>query len=115
MNRRQLAKSLQAQIQVENDQGRNEPLFSSFLQADDTLKLIFQVIAGELKKGSEVSVAGFGRWKIRQTAAGLRRNPQTQAMVRVPASQKVRFYPSTGLKALVAGRSTTRRRTSKRA
>jgi DNA-binding protein HU-beta len=114
MNRRELAKTLQAQIQFENDEGKQEPFFSSFILADDTLKLIFQIISTELERGQEVSVAGFGRWKVRQTAAGLRRNPQTQAMVRVPASQKVRFYPSTGLKSSVAGKSTTRRRPSKR-
>ncbi|HVB52637.1 MAG TPA: HU family DNA-binding protein [Candidatus Acidoferrales bacterium] len=115
MNRRELAKDLQNRIQFENDEGKQEPFFSSFMLADDTLKLIFQIIGNELQGGGEVSVAGFGRWKVRQTAAGLRRNPQTQEMVRVPASQKVRFYPSTALKAAVAGKTTARRRTSKRA
>lgn len=115
MNRRELAKTLQTRIQFENDEGKQEPFFSSFLLADDTLKLIFQIIGHELEGGGEVSIAGFGRWKIRQTAAGLRRNPQTQAMVRVPASQKVRFYPSTGLKSAVAGKSSSRRRSTKRA
>ncbi|MGH7665883.1 MAG: HU family DNA-binding protein [Candidatus Dormibacteria bacterium] len=114
MNRRELAKNLQQRIQFENEQGKQEPFFSSFMLADDTLKLIFQIVTAELKGGGEVSVAGFGRWKIRQTPAGRRRNPQTQAMVQVPASQKVRFYPSTALKAAVAGRSTTRRRSTKR-
>ncbi len=111
MNRRELAKTLQAQIQFENENGHQEPFFSSFALADDTLKLIFQIIGGELEGGREVSIAGFGRWKVRQTAAGLRRNPQTQEMVRVPASHKVRFYPSTGLKSAVAGKAGTRRRT----
>ncbi|MGA8208030.1 MAG: HU family DNA-binding protein [Candidatus Dormiibacterota bacterium] len=112
MNRRELAKTLQTRIQFENDEGKKEPFFSSFQLADDTLKLIFQIIGNQLQSGGEVSVAGFGRWKVRQTAAGLRRNPQTQEMVRVPASQKVRFYPSTGLKAAVAGKTPSRRRTT---
>ncbi|HVC39107.1 MAG TPA: HU family DNA-binding protein [Candidatus Dormibacteraeota bacterium] len=115
MNRRELAKNLQNRIQFENDEGKQEPFFSSFMLADDTLKLIFQIIGNELQGGGEVAIAGFGRWKVRQTAAGLRRNPQTQAMVRVAASQKVRFYPSTALKAAVAGKSPARRRPSKRA
>lgn len=110
MNRRELAKTLQAKIQFETETGQQEPFFSSFALADDTLKLIFQIIGSQLEHGGEVSIAGFGRWKVRQTAAGLRRNPQTQEMVRVPASQKVRFYPSTGLKSSVAGKSGTRRR-----
>ncbi|MGH7639393.1 MAG: HU family DNA-binding protein [Candidatus Dormibacteria bacterium] len=114
MNRRELAKDLQNRIKFEGEDGKQEPFFTSFLLADDTLKLIFQTIGGQLQQGSEVSIAGFGRWKVRQTAAGLRRNPQTQEMVRVPASQKVRFYPSTALKAAVAGRSGSRRRSSRR-
>jgi DNA-binding protein HU-beta len=114
MNRRELAKTLQTKIKFENESGEREPFFSSFVLADDTLKLIFQIIGGELEQGREVSVAGFGRWKVRQTAAGLRRNPQTQEMVQVPASQKVRFYPASGLKASVAGKAVPRRRVAKR-
>ena len=114
MNRRELAKTLQTKIKFENESGEREPFFSSFVLADDTLKLIFQIIGGELEQGREVSVAGFGRWKVRQTAAGLRRNPQTQEMVQVPASQKVRFYPASSLKAAVAGKAVPRRRVAKR-
>ncbi len=114
MNRRELAKTLQSQLLYDNDP--NDPVFPNFRFADDTLKLIFDIIGQQLEHGDEVSVAGFGRWKVRQTPAGLRRNPQTQEMVRVAASQKVRFYPAASLKASVAGRSgtTTRRRSSRR-
>lgn len=113
MNRRELAKTLQGQLLYDNDP--NDPVFPNFRFADDTLKLIFDIIGRELERGEEVSVAGFGRWKVRQSPAGLRRNPQTQEMVRVAASQKVRFYPATGLKSAVAGKTpSTKRRTTKR-
>lgn len=112
MNRRELAKTLQAKLLFDNDP--NDPVFPSFAMADDTLKLIFDLIGQRLEAGEEVSIAGFGRWKVRPTAAGMRRNPQTQEMVRVPASQKVRFYPAIALKSSVAGKTATRRRSPKR-
>lgn len=112
MNRRELAKTLQAQLLYDNDP--SDPVFPNFRFADETLQLIFDLIAKQLEAGEEVSIAGFGHWKIRETPAGMRRNPQTQAMVRVPASKKVRFYPSVGLKASVAGKSRTVRRATSR-
>jgi nucleoid DNA-binding protein len=112
MNRRDLAKTLQSKLLYDNDP--SDPVFPNFRFADDTLKLIFDLVAKQLADGEEVAIAGFGRWKIRQTAAGMRRNPQTQEMVRVPASQKVRFYPATALKGSVAGTPASRRRTTKR-
>ncbi|HVA21817.1 MAG TPA: HU family DNA-binding protein [Candidatus Micrarchaeia archaeon] len=93
MNRRDLAKELTTTF--------DPPL--SFRDADATLKFVFDEIGKKLVGGDEVSIPGFGRWKVRQTAAGMRRNPQTQEMIKVPASQKVRFYPATALKAEVAG------------
>jgi DNA-binding protein HU-beta len=112
MNRRELAKTLQSTLLYDNDP--NDPVFPNFRFADDTLKLIFDLIGKQLEKGEEVAIAGFGRWKVRETAAGMRRNPQTQEMVRVPATQKVRFYPATALKTAVAGKPAPRRRSSKR-
>jgi|GEM_PF-3965760 DNA-binding protein HU-beta len=114
MNRRELAKTLQGKVVVEYEDGTKESVFQNFAMADDTLKLIFDIIGQRLEAGEEVAIAGFGRWKIRETAAGMRRNPQTQEMVRVPATQKVRFYPATALKTAVAGKATPRRRTAKR-
>ncbi len=112
MNRRELAKTLQSTLLYDNDP--NDPVFPNFRFADDTLKLIFDLIGKQLEQGEEVAIAGFGRWKIRETAAGMRRNPQTQEMVRVPATQKVRFYPASALKTSVAGKPTPRRRSTKR-
>ncbi|HUY96829.1 MAG TPA: HU family DNA-binding protein [Verrucomicrobiae bacterium] len=99
MNRRDLAKKLATTF--------DPPL--SFRDADATLKFLFDEIGKRLVSGEEVSIPGFGRWKVRPTAAGMRRNPQTQAMIKVPASQRVRFYPATALKTEVAGSRSGRR------
>ncbi|HVD04132.1 MAG TPA: HU family DNA-binding protein [Candidatus Dormibacteraeota bacterium] len=114
MNRRELAKTLQSKVVVQYEDGTSESIFQNFAMADDTLKLIFDLIGQRLEAGEEVAIAGFGRWKLRETAAGMRRNPQTQEMVRVPATQKVRFYPATALKSSVAGKTAPRRRPAKR-
>ncbi len=100
MNRRELAKALQARLLYDGDP--SDPVFSSFSFADETLQLIFWLIAQELDAGEEVSVAGFGRWKISESPGGMRRNPRTGAPVKVGPSKKVRFYPSLALKTAVA-------------
>ncbi|MDA8395513.1 MAG: HU family DNA-binding protein [Candidatus Dormibacteraeota bacterium] len=112
MNRRQLAKTLQDQLLYDNDP--SDPVFPNFRFADETLQLIFGLIGQELASGEEVSIAGFGHWKLRQSPGGMRRNPQTQAMVRVAPTTKVRFYPASSLKAQVAGKPTPARRNARR-
>ncbi len=114
MNRRQLAKTLQAKLVVEYDDATTEPVFTNFQSADTALQLIFGLITERLDAGEEVSIAGFGRWKIRQSPGGMRRNPQTQAMVKVAPSNKVRFYPSSALKATVAGKPKAGARSARR-
>ena len=116
MNRRELAKTIQAKLLFDNDP--NDPVFPSFQMADSTLSLIFDLIGQELERGEQVSIAGFGRWKVRDTKPGLRRNPQTQEQVKVPASRKVGFYPAIALKTSIAAtakgqRATRRQRTAK--
>ena len=100
MNRRELAKTLQAQLLYDGDP--NDPVFSSFNFADETLQLIFGLIKQKLEAGEEVSIAGFGQWKVRESPGGMRRNPRTGATIKVGPSKKVRFYPSLALKTAVA-------------
>ena len=111
MNRRELAKTLQVQLLY--DGNPSDPVFSSFSFADETLKLIFGLIGQKLEAGEEVSIAGFGRWKVRESPGRMRRNPQTGAPVKVAPSKKVRFYPASALKVAVASKP-VRRRTTRR-
>ncbi|MHB8330714.1 MAG: HU family DNA-binding protein [Candidatus Dormibacteria bacterium] len=109
MNRRELAKTLQAQLLYDGDP--SDPVFSSFSFADETLQLIFGLIEQQLEAGEEVSIAGFGRWKIRESPGGMRRNPRTGATIKVGPSKKVRFYPASALKVSVASKPVRRRST----
>jgi DNA-binding protein HU-beta len=109
MNRRELAKTLQAQLLYDGDP--SDPVFSSFSFADETLKLIFGLIGQKLEAGEEVSIAGFGRWKVHESPSGMRRNPQTGMTIKVGPSKKVRFYPASALKVSVASKPVRRRAT----
>ena len=111
MNRRELAKTLQTQLRYDGDP--SDPVFSSFSFADDTLKLIFDLISKELRQGQDVAIAGFGQWKVRESPGRMRRNPQTGATIKVGPSKKVRFYPASALKVAVASKP-VRRRTTRR-
>lgn len=111
MNRRELAKTLQSQMLYDNDP--SDPVFSSLGFADETLQLVFDLIEQRLQDGEEVAIAGFGKWKIRESPAGMRRNPQTGAIIKVSASKKVRFYPASALKIAVATPSSQTRGRSK--
>jgi len=68
------------------------------------------VIQDSVKKGVDVSITGFGKFKQRATKArkaGLARNPFTGEMVKVaakPASKLPRFLPAKPFKEFVAGR-----------
>ncbi|MDA8329601.1 MAG: HU family DNA-binding protein [Candidatus Dormibacteraeota bacterium] len=109
MNRRELAQTLQAQLLYDGDP--NDPVFSNFNFADETLQLIFGLISQKLASGEEVSIAGFGRWRISESPGGMRRNPRTGAPVKVGPSKKVRFYPASALKVAVASKPVRRRAT----
>ena len=111
MNRRELAKTLQAQLLYDGDP--SDPVFSSFSFADETLQMIFGLIGQKLEAGEDVSITGFGHWKINESPGGMRRNPRTGAPVKVAPSKKVRFYPASALKMAVASKP-VRRRTTRR-
>lgn len=55
-------------------------------------------IAEAAKGGDEVALPGFGKFKVRERKAREARNPQTGAMVKVPASRKLAFLPAKALK-----------------
>jgi DNA-binding protein HU-beta len=59
---------------------------------------IFDSVVEALKKGEEVSIAGFGIFSVRQRAARKARNPRTGAMVDVPATKVPKFRAAKALK-----------------
>lgn len=76
---------------------------------------IVDAIAAAAKAGDEVTLPGFGKFKVRERKAREARNPQTGAMVKVPAQKKLAFLPAkalkdsmNGVKAKAVGKSTAK-------
>ncbi|MBH1993267.1 MAG: HU family DNA-binding protein [Sphingomonadaceae bacterium] len=66
---------------------------------DATLALIADAAA----KHEEVAIAGFGKFKVKQSAARDGKNPRTGEPIVIPASKKIGFQPAKALKDKVNG------------
>src|SRR3989338_843267 len=66
--------------------------------ADEVVDFIFDTITSCLKKGDEVSIAGFGAFIVKQRKARTARNPRTGELVQVPAPTAPRFKAWKALK-----------------
>ena len=66
--------------------------------AEEVVDFIFDTIADCLKRGDEVSIAGFGSFLVKQRKARTARNPKTGASVQVPAMKVPKFRAGKGLK-----------------
>jgi len=66
---------------------------------DATLK----AITDAAKKGDEVSLPGFGKFKVADRPAREGRNPATGATLTIAASKKVSFTPAKALKDALNG------------
>ncbi len=76
----------------------NEALGTTKVQAESIVDLVFDSITGSLKKGAEVSIAGFGIFSAKQRAARSARNPRTGEMVKVAAMKVPKFRAAKALK-----------------
>ena len=71
---------------------------STKVQAELAIDTIFDSITLALKKGEEVSIAGFGKFVAKKRAAREARNPKTGATVKVPATTVPKFSAAKALK-----------------
>ena len=76
-------------------------LGSTKVAAEEAVDLVFDSITNSLKKGEEVSIAGFGIFLVKHRAARQARNPRTGAMVSVPAMKVPKFRAGKALKETV--------------
>jgi DNA-binding protein HU-beta len=67
------------------------------------LDAMFEIIAGEVSKGNEVSVTGWLKVEKAKTSARTGRNPQTGEAIQVPAGTRTKVSAGSKLKA--AGKS----------
>ncbi len=76
----------------------HEKLGGTKVQAEEIVDGLFDAIVGTLKKGGEVSVAGFGIFSVKQRAARMARNPKTGEAVKVSATVVPKFRAAKALK-----------------
>jgi DNA-binding protein HU-beta len=72
------------------------------VQAEEVVDGLFGAIIDTLKKGGEVSIAGFGIFSVKARAARMARNPKTGEQVKVAAKKVPKFRPAKGLKDTLA-------------
>jgi DNA-binding protein HU-beta len=66
--------------------------------AKHLIDTVFGAIHNAAGKGHEVSIPGFGKFKVQNKPARTGRNPRTGAAVKIAASKKVGFHPAKALK-----------------
>lgn len=71
---------------------------TSEAQAKDAIAAVFEQIAGAAAKGEDVSIAGFGKFAVKDRPQRQGRNPSTGEAMTIAASKKVSFTPAKGLK-----------------
>jgi DNA-binding protein HU-beta len=63
----------------------------------------FDAISHSLANGEEVTITGFGSFRVTHRAAREGRNPQTGAPIQIAAGKSPAFRPGTQLKRAVSG------------
>ena len=64
---------------------------------------VFKAIADAASSGAETSIAGFGKFKVKDTPAREGRNPSTGATIAIAASKKLTFTPAKANKDILNG------------
>ncbi|MBW3098901.1 DNA-binding protein HupB [Pseudohoeflea coraliihabitans] len=66
--------------------------------AGKAVEAVFDTISGELKKGGDVRLVGFGNFTVSHREATTGRNPSTGAEVQIAARNVPKFSAGKGLK-----------------
>jgi len=67
-------------------------------EAQAAVNCVFKCIPKAMKKGSPVTIAGFGSFKVTKRKARKGRNPKTGAEIKIKASKAPKFVASKTLK-----------------
>ena len=59
---------------------------------------VFAAIADAAAKGEEISLSGFGKFKVKDSPAREGHNPATGATIQIAASKKLTFTPAKAVK-----------------
>lgn len=70
-------------------------------EANEIVDLVFDTIAGSLRKGERVDITGFGKFEVKTRAAHVGINPQTKETIQIAESKAPTFKASKVLKDFV--------------
>ena len=65
---------------------------------------VLATVEDALRRGSEVTVSGFGKFHVSERGARMGVNPRTGERIQIAASRVPRFTAGSGLKSAVKGR-----------
>jgi DNA-binding protein HU-beta len=72
-------------------------------EASRAVDAVLSTVEDALRRGSEVSVAGFGKFHVSQRGARMGVNPRTGERIQIAATRVPRFTAGSGLKSAVKG------------
>src|SRR5579859_4957067 len=67
-------------------------------KAKEIIEAVLSTIVDAAKEGEEISLPGFGKFKVASRAAREGRNPATGAKIKIAASKKLSFTPAKAVK-----------------
>jgi DNA-binding protein HU-beta len=73
------------------------------VDARKAVDALMAAIVAAASKGDEVSLAGFGKFKVKDSPAREGRNPSTGETIQIAASKKLTFVPAKAVKDAVNG------------
>ncbi|MGB3931852.1 MAG: HU family DNA-binding protein [Sphingobium sp.] len=71
---------------------------STKADARKAVDAVFAAITEAVAKGEEISLNGFGKFKVKDTPARDGRNPATGETIKIAASKKLSFAPAKAVK-----------------
>jgi DNA-binding protein HU-beta len=78
-------------------------LASAAVHEGGIVDAVFAGIVDAAKKGEEVNLPGFGKFKVKDSPARQGRNPATGERIEIAASRKLGFTPAKQVKDALAG------------
>jgi len=78
--------------------------------ARDLVETVFRSIGDAAKNGEEVSIFGFGKFRVTERGARKGRNPKTGEAIKIAASKRLRFEPASAMKTALNRKRGTRKR-----
>ena len=67
-------------------------------QANQFIEVMLETIKKTVKRGEDVTLVGFGTFKVSKRAARVGRNPRTGAAIKIKAAKVPKFRPGKALK-----------------